>query len=86
MLQSTYAENAAGGDYLFATRSGSKIPLYGGCGANAYFTIACTHLIRRDGMGCIATSARNWVFAWMPGLYLVKTLIRAIIQGCAAHQ
>ena len=30
------------GDYLFATRSGSKIPLYGGCGANGYLTIACS--------------------------------------------
>ena len=40
--QSTYAENAVRGDYLFATRSGSKIPLYGGCGANGYFTIACS--------------------------------------------
>ena len=40
--QSPYAENAVRGDYLFATRSGTKIPLYGGCGANGYFTISCS--------------------------------------------
>ena len=40
--QSTYAENAVRGDYLFATRSGAKIPLFGGCGSSGYFTIACS--------------------------------------------
>lgn len=39
---SGFAENAARGDYLFATRGGQKIPLYGGCGGPGYFTIACS--------------------------------------------
>ena len=40
--QSSYAEDAMRGDYLFATRSGTKIPLFGGCGSSGYFTIACS--------------------------------------------
>ncbi|WP_447773447.1 penicillin acylase family protein [Variovorax boronicumulans] len=39
---SGFAENAQRGDYLFATRGGQKIPLYGGCGGPGYFTIACS--------------------------------------------
>jgi len=39
---SGYAEDAPRGDYLFATRGGKKIPLYGGCGGPGYFTIACS--------------------------------------------
>jgi acyl-homoserine-lactone acylase len=39
---SGYAVDAARGDYLFATRGGKKIPLYGGCGGPGYFTIACS--------------------------------------------
>ncbi|MDN6885428.1 penicillin acylase family protein [Variovorax sp. CAN2819] len=39
---SGYAVDAARGDYLFATRGGKKIPLYGGCGAPGYFTISCS--------------------------------------------
>lgn len=39
---SGFAENAARGEYLFATRGGQKIPLYGGCGGPGYFTIACS--------------------------------------------
>ncbi|RJF92375.1 penicillin acylase family protein [Noviherbaspirillum saxi] len=40
--QSGFAENAPRGDTLFATRSGVKIPLFGGCGTSGYFTIACS--------------------------------------------
>lgn len=40
--QSGFAEDARRGDYLFVTRGGEKIPLYGGCGASGYFTIACS--------------------------------------------
>jgi acyl-homoserine-lactone acylase len=39
---SGFAVDAPRGDYLFATRGGSKIPLYGGCGGPGYFTIACS--------------------------------------------
>jgi acyl-homoserine-lactone acylase len=39
---SGYAVDAPRGDYLFATRGGKKIPLYGGCGGPGYFTIACS--------------------------------------------
>jgi acyl-homoserine-lactone acylase len=39
---SGYAVDAARGDYLFATRGGKKIPLYGGCGGPGYFTISCS--------------------------------------------
>ncbi|NUT17089.1 MAG: penicillin acylase family protein [Cupriavidus sp.] len=39
---SGYALDAQRGDYLYATRSGQKIPLYGGCGGQGYFTIACS--------------------------------------------
>lgn len=39
---SSYALDAQRGDYLFATRGGQKIPLYGGCGGPGYFTIACS--------------------------------------------
>ncbi|MET0349261.1 MAG: penicillin acylase family protein, partial [Rhizobacter sp.] len=39
---SGYALDAERGEVLFATRGGQKIPLYGGCGAQGYFTIACS--------------------------------------------
>ncbi len=39
---SGFALDAHRGDYLFATRGGQKIPLYGGCGGLGYFTIACS--------------------------------------------
>ncbi|ODU16703.1 MULTISPECIES: penicillin acylase family protein [Variovorax] len=39
---SGYAVDAQRGDYLFATRGGKKIPLYGGCGGPGYFTISCS--------------------------------------------
>jgi len=39
---SGFAADAKRGDVLFATRSGEKIPLYGGCGGPGYFTIACS--------------------------------------------
>jgi acyl-homoserine-lactone acylase len=39
---SGYAFDAPRGDYLFATRGGKKIPLYGGCHGPGYFTIACS--------------------------------------------
>jgi acyl-homoserine-lactone acylase len=39
---SGFAVDAARGEYLFATRGGKKIPLYGGCGGPGYFTISCS--------------------------------------------
>ncbi|MDC9583238.1 penicillin acylase family protein [Xenorhabdus sp. PR6a] len=33
--------NAKRGDYLYLTRGGSKVPLYGGCDEIGYFTISC---------------------------------------------
>ncbi|SFP61216.1 acyl-homoserine-lactone acylase [Variovorax sp. OK605] len=39
---SGYAVDAVRGEYLFATRGGKKIPLYGGCGGPGYFTISCS--------------------------------------------
>lgn len=39
---SGYAVNATRGDTLFATRNGTAIPLYGGCGGPGYFTINCS--------------------------------------------
>lgn len=39
---SSYPLDAQRGDYLYATRGGQKIPLYGGCGGQGYFTIACS--------------------------------------------
>jgi acyl-homoserine-lactone acylase len=39
---SGYALDAQRGEYLFATRSGQKIPLYGGCGSQGYFTVSCS--------------------------------------------
>lgn len=39
---SGYAVDAPRGDYLFATRGGQKVPLYGGCGSQGYFTVACS--------------------------------------------
>lgn len=40
--ESGFAVNAVRGDYLFATRNGVRIPLYGGCGGAGYFTVACS--------------------------------------------
>ena len=39
---SGFAFDAPRGNYLFATRDGKKIPLYGGCGDPGYFTISCS--------------------------------------------
>lgn len=39
---SSFPLNAQRGDYLFATRGGQKIPLFGGCGSQGYFTVACS--------------------------------------------
>lgn len=39
---SGFAVDAQRGDVLFATRSGTKIPLYGGCSSVGYFTINCS--------------------------------------------
>lgn len=39
---SGYSLDAQRGETLYATRSGQKIPLYGGCGGPGYFTIACS--------------------------------------------
>ncbi|KTT22157.1 penicillin acylase family protein [Pseudacidovorax intermedius] len=39
---SGFALNAPRGETLFATRGGTRIPLYGGCGNVGYFTIACS--------------------------------------------
>lgn len=40
--QSGYALDAQRSELLFATRGGSKIGLYGGCGEVGYFTITCS--------------------------------------------
>jgi acyl-homoserine-lactone acylase len=40
--KSPYAENAVRGDYLFFTRSGRKLGLFGGCDQQGYFTIDCS--------------------------------------------
>lgn len=40
--RSGFALDAPRGDVLFATRGGSKIALYGGCGDPGYFTINCS--------------------------------------------
>jgi len=42
VASSGFAVDAQRGDILFATRGGSKIPLYGGCGGPGYFTITCS--------------------------------------------
>ena len=39
---SGFAFDAPRGNYLFVTRDGKKIPLYGGCGDPGYFTISCS--------------------------------------------
>ena len=39
---SSYAVDAQRGDYVFATRSGKKIPLFGGCDEVGYFTVMCS--------------------------------------------
>lgn len=39
---SGYAFDASRGEVLFATRSGQKIGLFGGCGSVGYFTISCS--------------------------------------------
>jgi acyl-homoserine-lactone acylase len=44
-----YALDAPRGDYLFVTRAGSPIGLYGGCGGVGYFTIACSDHALDDG-------------------------------------
>lgn len=40
--QSGFAVDAPRSQVLFATRNGERIGLFGGCGANGYFTIACS--------------------------------------------
>lgn len=42
VASSGFAVDAQRGDILFATRGGSKIPLYGGCDGPGYFTITCS--------------------------------------------
>ncbi len=39
---SGYALDAQRGEYLYATRGGQKVPLFGGCGGQGYFTVACS--------------------------------------------
>lgn len=39
---SGFAMNATRGETLFALRGTEKIPLFGGCGSQGYFTIACS--------------------------------------------
>ena len=39
---SGFAFDAPRGELLFSVRGGQKIPLYGGCGGQGYFTIACS--------------------------------------------
>lgn len=39
---SGYSVDATRGELLFATRGNARVPLYGGCGAVGYFTIACS--------------------------------------------
>ncbi|MDM0075621.1 penicillin acylase family protein [Variovorax sp. J2P1-59] len=39
---SGYALDAQRGDYLYATRGGQKVPLFGGCGGQGYFTVTCS--------------------------------------------
>ncbi len=43
------ALDAQRSEYLFATRAGSPIGLYGGCGGVGYFTIACSDNALADG-------------------------------------
>lgn len=60
---SGFAMNAARGDYLFATRGDQKIPMFGGCGSQGYFTVACA-LTRLDQGGYqldSATSANSYM-------------------------
>lgn len=40
--QSGFAVDAPRSEVLYATRNGQRIGLFGGCGANGYFTIACS--------------------------------------------
>lgn len=40
--QSGFALDAPRGDVLFASKGGTKLPLYGGCGGVGYFTISCS--------------------------------------------
>jgi acyl-homoserine-lactone acylase len=40
--QSGYALDAPRGEVLYATRGGTRLPLYGGCGTMGYFTITCS--------------------------------------------
>ncbi len=44
-----YALDAQRSEYLFATRAGEHVGLYGGCGGPGYFTIACSDHALGDG-------------------------------------
>lgn len=60
---SGFALTATRGETLFATRGTEKIPMFGGCGAQGYFTVACA-LSRLDQGGYdlnTATSANSYM-------------------------
>lgn len=60
---SGFALTATRGETLFAPRGGDKIPLFGGCGSQGYFTIACSQT-RLDQGGYdvdTATSANSYM-------------------------
>ncbi|WP_343633511.1 penicillin acylase family protein [Roseateles sp.] len=60
---SGFALNATRGETLFAPRGSDKIPLFGGCGAQGYFTIACSPTrIDQGGYNLdTATSANSYI-------------------------
>ncbi|MDH0866801.1 penicillin acylase family protein [Mitsuaria sp. GD03876] len=60
---SGFAANATRGETLFATRGNDKIPMFGGCGGQGYYTVACA-LTRIDQGGYqldTATSANSYM-------------------------
>ena len=60
---SGFALDATRGETLFAVRGSEKIPMYGGCGAQGYYTVACA-LSRLDQGGYqldTATSANSYM-------------------------
>lgn len=60
---SGFALDATRGETLFATRGNEKIPMFGGCGAQGYYTVACA-LTRIDQGGYqldTATSANSYM-------------------------
>lgn len=60
---SGFALNATRGETLFAMRNDQKIPLFGGCGLQGYFTIACSpnRLDRGGYLVDLATSANSYM-------------------------